>query len=75
MERVQGRTLDTSQATPARLAVFDAPLDPEALPAMRENPDDELTEVKSENAIDRITAGQSARWNVFPWAPGSRLAS
>jgi len=30
-------------------------------PQMRENLDDELTEVKSENAIDRITfAGQSA---------------
>ena len=28
MERVQGETLDTSQATPARLAVYDAPLDP-----------------------------------------------
>src|SRR5277367_4269360 len=28
MERVQGEALDTSQATPARLAVFDAPLDP-----------------------------------------------
>src|SRR6195256_6837316 len=26
MERVQGESLDTSQATPARLAVFDAPL-------------------------------------------------
>src|SRR3977135_3461368 len=25
MERVQGETMDTSQATPARLAVFDAP--------------------------------------------------
>src|SRR5512132_3254934 len=31
MERVQGETLDTSQATPARLAVFDAPLDPESI--------------------------------------------
>ena len=28
MERVQGETLETSQATPARLAVFDSPLDP-----------------------------------------------
>src|SRR5579871_3991350 len=53
MERVQGETLETSQATPARLAVFDAPLEAESITAqMRENLDDELTEVKSENAID-----------------------
>src|ERR1700746_1168940 len=57
MERVQGEALDTSQATPARLAVCDAPLEPESItPQMRENLDDELTEVKSENAIDRITS-------------------
>src|SRR5436305_711497 len=57
MERVQGEALDTTQATPARLAVFDAPLDLESItPQMRENLDDELTEVKSENAIDRITS-------------------
>src|SRR5438067_5802812 len=31
LERVQGETLDTAQATPARLAVFDAPLDPESI--------------------------------------------
>src|SRR3954463_5612090 len=56
MERVQGETLDTTQATPARLAVFDAPLNADSITAqMRENLDDELTEVKSENAIDRIT--------------------
>ncbi len=62
MERVQGDTLETSQATPARLAVFDAPLDPESITAqMRENLDDELTEVKSENAIDRITAQANPR--------------
>src|SRR5947207_5389639 len=62
MERVQGETLDTSQATPARLAVFDAPLDPESItPQMRENLDDELTEVKSENAIDRITGQANPR--------------
>src|SRR5438067_5718890 len=62
MERVQGETLDTSQATPARLAVFDAPLDPESItPQMRENLDDELTEVKSENAIDRITSQANPR--------------
>ncbi len=62
MERVQGETLETSQATPARLAVFDAPLDPDSItPQMRENLDDELTEVKSENAIDRITSQANAR--------------
>src|SRR5271157_2252442 len=62
MERVQGETLDTSQATPARLSVFDAPLEPESItPAMRENLDDELTEVKSENAIDRITSQANPR--------------
>ena len=62
MERVQGETLDTNQATPARLAVFDAPLDPESITAqMRENLDDELTEVKSENAIDRITSQANPR--------------
>ena len=62
MERVQGESLETSQATPARLAVFDAPLDPESITAqMRENLDDELTEVKSENAIDRITSQANPR--------------
>ncbi len=62
MERVQGETLETTQATPARLAVFDAPLDPESItPQMRENLDDELTDVKSENAIDRITSQANAR--------------
>src|SRR5246127_942713 len=57
MERVAGEAVESSQATPARLAVFDAPLDLESItPQMRENLDDELTEVKSENAIDRITS-------------------
>src|SRR5436305_10450259 len=41
MERVQGDALETSHATPARLAVFDAPLDAESITAhMRENLDD-----------------------------------
>src|SRR5215470_12262639 len=31
VERVQGETLEASQATPARLSVFDAPLDPESI--------------------------------------------
>src|SRR5271155_2631814 len=50
MERVQGDTLETSQASPARLAVYDAPLEADSITSqMRENLDDELTEVKSEN--------------------------
>ena len=62
MERVQGETLETTQATPARLAVFDAPLELDSItPQMRENLDDELTEVKSENAIDRITSQANPR--------------
>jgi CRISPR-associated protein Csm3 len=62
MERVQGETLETSQATPARLAIYDAPLEAESITAqMRENLDDELTEVKSENAIDRITSQANPR--------------
>src|SRR5271170_5839863 len=62
MERVQGEALETSQATPARLAVYDAPREPESITAqMRENLDDELTEVKSENAIDRITGQANPR--------------
>jgi len=62
MERVTGEAVEGHHGTPARLAVFDAPLDLESItPAMRENLDDELTEVKSENAIDRITAQANPR--------------
>src|ERR1041385_7145629 len=62
MERVAGEPLDSTQATPARLAVYDAPLVMESITAqMRENLDDELTEVKSENAIDRITSQANPR--------------
>ncbi len=62
MERVQGEPLEFSHATPARLTVCDAPLVPESItPQMRENLDDELTEVKSENAIDRITSQANPR--------------
>src|SRR5436305_11451236 len=51
MERVQGETMDTSQATPARPAVFDSPLDPDSItPQMRETPADGPTEAKSETA-------------------------
>src|SRR6202046_2496848 len=62
MERVAGESLESAQATPARLAVYDAPLDPDSITAqMRENLDDELTEVKSENAIDRIPSQANPR--------------
>jgi CRISPR-associated protein Csm3 len=62
MERVAGEPLESHNASPARLAVFDAPLETESITApMRENLDDELTEVKSENAIDRITSQANPR--------------
>jgi CRISPR-associated protein Csm3 len=62
MDRVVGEGLDTSTASPARLTVYDAPLVAESITAqMRENLDDELTEVKSENAIDRITSQANPR--------------
>src|SRR4030081_3412959 len=62
MDRVVGDVLDSSQASPARLAAYDAPLDPDSItPHMRENLDDELTEVKSENAVDRITSQANPR--------------
>lgn len=62
MERVSGEALEPSAATPARLTVYDAPLELDSItPQMRENLDDELTEVKSENAIDRVTAQSNAR--------------
>jgi CRISPR-associated protein Csm3 len=62
MDRVAGEALDTRLATPARLAIYDAPLDAASITAqMRENLDDEITEVKSENAIDRITSQANPR--------------
>jgi CRISPR-associated protein Csm3 len=62
MEKVGGGDIDSSHATPARLAVFDAPLILDSItPQMRETLDDELTEVKSENAIDRITSQANPR--------------
>lgn len=62
MERVGGGDVDSNNATPARLAVFDAPLILDSITAqMKENLDDELTEVKSENAIDRITSQSNPR--------------
>src|ERR1700712_2296545 len=51
-----------NNAKPARLSVFDAPLLVDSItPQMRETLDDELTEVKSENAIDRITSQANPR--------------
>src|SRR4029453_7586603 len=62
MDRVVGDVLDSSQSSPARLAAYDAPPDPASIPLqMRENLDDELTEVKSENAVDRITSQANPR--------------
>ena len=62
MDRVQGEAIDTNHASPARLTVYDAPLDPDSItPQMREQLDDELTEVKSENAVDRITSQANPR--------------
>lgn len=62
VERVSGETTETSVATPARLTVYDAPLVLDSItPQMRENLDDELTEVKSENAVDRITSQANPR--------------
>jgi CRISPR-associated protein Csm3 len=59
---VSGEALESSTATPARLTLYDAPLITESItPQMRENMDDELTEVKSENAIDRITSQANPR--------------
>src|ERR1044071_5796925 len=48
LERVSGgEGGENTSATPARLTVYDAPLDPESISsAMREALDDELTEVK-----------------------------
>jgi len=62
MERPAGDALESSVASPSRLTVYDAPLDPDSItPQMRENLDDELTEVKSENAVDRITSQANPR--------------
>ena len=62
MERVSGDAMEASAATPARLTVYDSPLVVDSItPQMRENLDDELTEVKSENAVDRITSQANPR--------------
>jgi len=62
MEKAGGGDVDSNHATPARLSVFDAPLIDGSITAqMRESLDDELTEVKSENAIDRITSQANPR--------------
>ena len=62
MEKVVGDALENSKATPSRLTFCDAPLLTDSIsPQMRETLDDELTEVKSENAVDRITAQANPR--------------
>ena len=62
VEKVTGESSDTTGATPARLTFYDAPLVMESITSqMRENLDDELTEVKSENAVDRITSQANPR--------------
>ena len=62
MERVQGETLDTTQATPARLAVFDAPLDPESITAADAREPGRRTDRSEERERHRPhhLAGQSA---------------
>src|ERR1700678_3606400 len=61
-DKVGGGDIESGNATPSRLSVFDAPLVADSITAqMRETLDDELTEVKSENAIDRITAQANPR--------------
>lgn len=62
VEKVNGDAIEAATATPARLMVYDAPLVVDSItPQMRENLDDELTEVKSENAVDRITSQANPR--------------
>jgi CRISPR-associated protein Csm3 len=62
VEKLSGEALAQTAITPARLTVYDAALDMDSItPQMRESLDDELTEVKSESAIDRITAQSQAR--------------
>lgn len=62
LEKLNGDSSESATATPARLTVYDAPLDADSItPQMRENLDDELTEVKSENAVDRITSQANPR--------------
>ena len=63
VERVEGRDRrNRVQPARARLTIYDAPLEQESITAqMRENLDDEITEVKSENAIDRITSQANPR--------------
>src|SRR6202451_2824347 len=63
LEKVTGgEAMESGTASPARLTVYDAPLRADSItPQMRENLDDELTEVKSENAVDRITSQANPR--------------
>ena len=57
-----GRSSEAGATAIARLAVSDSKLDADSItPAMHEYLDDEMTEVKSETAIDRLTAQSSSR--------------
>lgn len=57
-----GRSADSGSVAAARLTVSDAMFDADSISQqMREYLDDELTEVKSETAIDRLTAQSSTR--------------
>ncbi len=57
-----GRGAESGAAAISRLTVSDATLEADSIsPQMREYLEDELTEVKSETAIDRLTAQSSPR--------------
>src|SRR6202162_5361414 len=62
MEKAAGDSIDGNHSSPARLAAFDAPLDADSITApMRGRLDARLTEIKSENAIDRIASQANPR--------------
>ena len=67
--------MEARSATPSRLTVYDAPLEMDSITQqMRENLDDEITEVKSENAWTGLRRRQiRGRWNAFPQAPEFRF--
>ena len=67
MEKVTGEALETAAATPARLTVYDAPLMVDSITVqMRDNLDDELTEVKARTqSIVSRRRQILALWSVF----------
>ena len=75
IERVTGDAIDTTSATPARLTVYDAPLDQESItPQMRDNLDDELTEVKSASASGTFCWMIASTWRTTV-SPGWRCCA